>query len=72
MKSKEKRKIVCKTPVIIKEAVGAPLAFTFPHIFGIALSSATNIVVSAGNIVQDNQEIIVEMINPTLIITPPQ
>ena len=72
MKSNENKKIVCNTAVIIKETVGAFLALTFPQIFGIALSSATNIVVSAGSIVQESQETIVEMIKPTLIKIEPQ
>ena len=52
---------ICNTAVIIKEAVGAFLALTFPQIFGIALSSATNIVVSAGSIVQEVKKMIVKL-----------
>lgn len=69
VKNIENKNSVCKTAVMINENCGAFFLFKFPHKAGKVLSLVINRVVSAGSIVQDNQEPIIEIIIPKLIIT---
>ena len=64
----ENKNNVCKTAVMINENCGAFFLFNLPHEAGNALSLAINRVVSAGSIVHDNHEPMVEIITPKLII----
>ncbi len=64
--------MVCRIAVVNRALVGAFLLFSLPQNLGAAPSSAIKSMVSAGSMVHDSQETIVEMIKPMLMIIMPQ